>query len=378
MNLIKKVLLGMLCTIILVTAHAQPTDNVVAYYPFSGNANDVSGNGNSAIVSNATLTSDHLGKANAAYSYNGANSMIYLPNNLLPGNTAFAISFWFKFSGTVLRPADYGEQLIDFRGQYNFNICYEQYNHPSYPKSVCFNMVNSSANISCLSPNNSIQDITWNHVVASYGNNTMQLYLNGNLVDTKSQTPPAAASGYNNAIGKDYNMSKDRLWFNGIIDELIIYKRSLTAAEITALYNKQLVQSDLPELYGPISFSYDKGGNRTSRNIISLKKALVINTRPDSAQYASLVNDSLKYTDLNQQVKIYPNPTKGQLQTELSGFDFTQKSGIYVYGPTGTLLLQIAPAKPSDVIDLSAYPSGIYIMRIIIGDKVSEWKIVKE
>ena len=88
--------------------------------------------------------------------------------------------------------------------------------------------------------------------------------------------------------------------------------------------------------------------------------------------------DSLKYTDLDQKVKIFPNPTKGQLQTELSGFDFTKKTGIYVYSPTGSLIIQKVPASPSDMIDLSSYPAGIYIMRIIIGDKVSEWKILKE
>jgi hypothetical protein len=378
MSVIKKILSGLVvCTTLLATANTQPTDNVVAYYPFNANADDVSGNGESGTVSSATLTVDRLDKASAAYLYNGTNALIYIPSDLLPGNTAFAVSFWFKFNGTVLRPADYGEQLIDFRGQYNFNISYLQNNHPSYPKSVAFNVANSASNTICISASSSIEDNTWYHVVASYGDNTSQLYLNGKLVDAKSQTPPAVVTGYNNTIGKDYNMNRDRLWFNGIIDEVIVYKRALTASEVLAIYNKQKVQSDLPELYGPVSFNYDNAGNRTSRNIISLKKTITANTR-DSSDYASTKENSQEYTDLDQEIKIYPNPTKGQLQTDLRGFDFTQKNGIYVYSQAGVLLQQKVPASSSNVIELSGYPSGIYIMRIILGDKVSEWKIIKE
>lgn len=217
---------------------AQPTDNVIAYYPFNGSANDVTVNKKHGTATRVTLTSDRLGKPNAAYSYNGTNSLIYLPNSLFPNNTAFSVSLWFKFSGTALRPADYGEVLIDFRGQYNFSISYQQYNHPSCPKAVAFNIANSAASINCVTPSYSILDAAWYHVVATYANNTMQIYLNGVLMDTKTNTPPNEVCCYNNAIGKDYNMSRDRAWFNGIIDEVILYKRGLSASEVLALYNR--------------------------------------------------------------------------------------------------------------------------------------------
>ena len=47
---------------------------LVAYYPFNGNANDASGNGNNAIFNNATLAADRLGNANSAYSFNGIDN----------------------------------------------------------------------------------------------------------------------------------------------------------------------------------------------------------------------------------------------------------------------------------------------------------------
>jgi hypothetical protein len=53
---------------------------LVAYYPFNGDANDASGNGNNAIFNNATLTSDHLGNLNSAYYFNGVDNYIRIPN----------------------------------------------------------------------------------------------------------------------------------------------------------------------------------------------------------------------------------------------------------------------------------------------------------
>jgi len=46
-------------------------DGLVAYYPFNGNANDESGNGNNGTVYGATLTTDRFGNTNKAYSFDG-------------------------------------------------------------------------------------------------------------------------------------------------------------------------------------------------------------------------------------------------------------------------------------------------------------------
>ncbi len=59
------------------------TNGLVAYFPFSGNANDSSGNGNNGAPSNATLTADRFGNANSAYQFNGTNARIILPDTFL-------------------------------------------------------------------------------------------------------------------------------------------------------------------------------------------------------------------------------------------------------------------------------------------------------
>lgn len=45
-----------------------PTNGLVAYYPFNGNANDESGNGHNGSVTGATLITDRLGQASSAFS----------------------------------------------------------------------------------------------------------------------------------------------------------------------------------------------------------------------------------------------------------------------------------------------------------------------
>ena len=54
---------------------------LVAWYPFNGNANDSSGNGNNGTVSGATLTTDRFGNPGKAYSFNGTNAYISVPNS---------------------------------------------------------------------------------------------------------------------------------------------------------------------------------------------------------------------------------------------------------------------------------------------------------
>ena len=70
----------------LLNINAQiPTTGLVAYYPFNGNANDESGNGNDGIVQGATLTADKFSNQESAYQFDGENDYIELPLSLISG-----------------------------------------------------------------------------------------------------------------------------------------------------------------------------------------------------------------------------------------------------------------------------------------------------
>jgi hypothetical protein len=73
---------------------------LVAYYPFNGNANDESGNGNHATVVGASLSTDRKGTSNSAYSFNGSGNYIQVPGNrFMDNNSKITISAWYKFEG---------------------------------------------------------------------------------------------------------------------------------------------------------------------------------------------------------------------------------------------------------------------------------------
>ena len=60
---------------VLYTTNNLPTDGLVGWWPFNGNANDESGNGNNGTVNGASLTTDRNGSLNSAYSFNGVSSI---------------------------------------------------------------------------------------------------------------------------------------------------------------------------------------------------------------------------------------------------------------------------------------------------------------
>ena len=53
-----------------------PTDGLVAYYPFNGNANDESGNGNNGTIDGASLTVDRFSNTNSAFKFDGIDNSI--------------------------------------------------------------------------------------------------------------------------------------------------------------------------------------------------------------------------------------------------------------------------------------------------------------
>src|SRR5437667_147551 len=85
----------------VVCAQAQDslTNGLVAYYPFSGNANDMSGNGNHGTVIGAILAADRFGNPNSAYAFDGVSSLITVPDSLsLRISNDITVTCWLNFS----------------------------------------------------------------------------------------------------------------------------------------------------------------------------------------------------------------------------------------------------------------------------------------
>jgi hypothetical protein len=231
----KKTILVIFLLFYFVSGFAQiPTAGLVACYPFNGNANDNSGNGNNGTVMGAVLATDRFNRTNNAYSFNGSNAYISLPvTNLLLSNFTWAA--WVKVnvipsSGSASRiisigtnsGMNQGEQNLSLFNNYYFN--WRGFGYSGNNSNTCYTNTLPTLNV-------------WYHVAVTRSNSLASLYINGQLVITASSSSAAyyGTSGTRRAhIGAHLGFPQ---YFNGIIDDIHIYNRALSAAEVLALYN---------------------------------------------------------------------------------------------------------------------------------------------
>jgi hypothetical protein len=227
-----------------VAPNSLPTSGLVAYYPFSGNANDESGNGNNGTDSGLTLTTDRFGHQNSAYTFGGG--YVKLSTCPLPADTNtpvdFTISAWVNTSTST---AQYGQSIFTqctldpIWGYDNVGIALLANN------SVVYTVYPPSSGD--LASTVQVQPNKWTHVVVIRNNKYRATYINNVLAGADSSAETYTASGgYSNQ--PDYNVveafigkinSGNNGWnFTGQLDDIRIYNRVLTSTEIASLYHE--------------------------------------------------------------------------------------------------------------------------------------------
>jgi Putative Ig domain. len=233
-------------TVVSISFAQIPSNGLVAYFPFNGNANDASGNLNNGIVSGASLTTDRFGVANKAYSFNGQNNFISVPNSaslLLPGS--FTISLFFKYSGAGTSGKNYWTILNKNQtggGNYDpFHIFVEAINDASMkPGQIGIRFADGIIGHERLFESKSlVNDGSWHHIAFAYDSiaYTYKFYVDNNLDSTMN-----VGSGWhpttNDAPLTLGNWSAYDSYFNGSLDDIRIYNRALSQSEISFLYTE--------------------------------------------------------------------------------------------------------------------------------------------
>ncbi len=225
------------------------TDGLVGYWPFCGNANDESGNGNNGTVNGATLTADRNGNANSAYSFNGISDFITVPHapELDMRNQSLTIGFWKKTNIYSNQPAElvwYGD-MEGGRDPYYMATQSDQI----YLGRYAGNGLNPSDYRGIASQ----QSLGWEYITGTFdiNNNRYRLYKNGvMLVDSVfnlSSIINYSTSGYNLMFGGlGPNTGGWGQFFNGNLDDIAIYNRLLTSQEIQELYQGALAENPNP------------------------------------------------------------------------------------------------------------------------------------
>lgn len=231
----KKILLTPLIALCCMYAAAQPTAGLVAYFPMNGNFTDAGPYGIVTTVNGATPTTNVTGTANAAMNFlNPSSTVPQFGTHAINSNVNFGVAQDF----TIVFTAYANSPFVHTGGFYDNGINTSGpgvwfWNSSGFPQ-VQFNFRNGSVGTT----NGAFPLGAWKHVCAVRSGGSLLIYINGVLnvtgaagTGTPSYPLPArfGTMYYSGFSPPEYN------GLNGKIDELRIYNRALTAAEILGM-----------------------------------------------------------------------------------------------------------------------------------------------
>lgn len=207
---------------------------LVAHYPFNGNANDESGNGYDGTLIGATLMTNRFGKVGSACYFDGVNDRIDLPSAVLnfERTNLFSHSFWIKTDdvdgGNIIAKMQSssiarGVNVVLANGLLRVQL-------------ISYNAINNKIQVEGTTP---LSDDEWHHVVVTYDGSSSAsgviIYIDG-YPETKTVVRDSLTGTIINSTTPTIGSRNSGYYYNGGIDDVRIYNRALSVAEVAALY----------------------------------------------------------------------------------------------------------------------------------------------
>lgn len=239
------------------------TDGLVALYPFNGNADDETPNANNGTPINAVLTTDRFGQAAKAYEFNGATAYVSAPNRsylTFPNGGDFTMSVWAAFENLPTQWPDSFTALMAMDNgpgaKPKWIFPYGELAMPNPPgyggrHYVHFNTSGSTAHegywLACkeYGPNLGI----WHNYLVTKAGTTYTLYIDGipatgttnyyvsgsGVQQSDVTGPSSIISGITAPLTIGWAEGSGT-YFSGKLDDIRIYNRALSGAEVHQLY----------------------------------------------------------------------------------------------------------------------------------------------
>ncbi|MEO6541713.1 MAG: LamG-like jellyroll fold domain-containing protein [Ferruginibacter sp.] len=418
----KHLLFSALIIFCTISVTAQTTVGLIGYWRFSGNYTNTGTASATASGVNTSFTIGFGNVPNAAVQFQG-NTGSYINfidngNFDFAGTNNFTVAFSFFFngsstSGLVDNCLNYGGWGVwiwsTVSGTWNLQFNYKN------------NSVGSAA-----ATNFSIG--SWHHATAVRNNGTISLYVDGifRLSATEGTTAPtypinmqAGAMCYGGYTPPRYNP------FGGKIDELRIYNRALTAAEIlivagvalpvkltsfTAVNNNNNIKLQWQTEYEQNSSHYniqrstdginftDIGRVTASGNSNTTLAYSYTDPLPGTLQNAAVVFYRLQSVDIDgqfayspvvamhlnkkdMQLLVFPNPVKDVLQVQTPG-NWKGRATMVISDVSGRQLykkdIELQQGSNSIPVNISLFSAGIYNVQLINGSERLTKQFIKE
>jgi len=207
--------------------HNDGETDLVAYYPFEGSADDVSGNGyDGSITNQGTYVG---GRSGQAVSFDGTEGYVNVADaDGLDSFSSLTVSAWFRLDGGGAGPAN---TLVRKNGAYLLQrtsgdyISFAVWDGGLADWKAVRTRVFDASDYG-----------TWHHVSGVFDSDesTYTLYLDGVEVDTATTTATTVASS---SSPLTVGGLEDQYSLDGALDDVRIYSRALSASEVQALYD---------------------------------------------------------------------------------------------------------------------------------------------
>ncbi len=307
-----------------------PTNGLVGWWPFNGNANDESGNGNNGTVNGATLTTDRFGNANKAYSFNG-NGSISSTNSLtaIENIEQLTISVWFEKNiwslggeqGRLISYEEFGTWSPGYYPAHGTAIQLQNANSFSQGKTLQLDLrngVNSSA------AGFRVDTLTiWHNVIMVFDNSgidqnsQLKMYIDGVLfsIEHLTTTYPNTTHSVNSQLVFGHFNNIDPIFgFGGLLDDIGIWNRALTECEILDLYNTQLGTSSTVNETACENYTWN--GTTYSQSGQYNYQTLNANGCDSTATLNLTINQPSSSTQTETALDSYTWPVNGQTYTQ--------------------------------------------------------------
>ena len=215
----------------VLNAQAAPVGLVAAYGFNEGSGvavTDASGNSNTGAVSGATWTTS--GRYDSALSFNGSNNRVDINDaNSLDLTTGMTLEAW-------VYPASVSGWRTVILKEVSGGLTYALYASDNASRPAVY--INTGGSDIFVSGTASLSLNTWTHLAATYDGSTLRLFVNGTQVGSR------AASGSIRVSTNPLRIGGNTIWgeyFNGRIDEVRVYSRALSQAEIQTDMNTAVI-----------------------------------------------------------------------------------------------------------------------------------------
>jgi hypothetical protein len=304
-----------------------PTNGLVGWWPFNGNANDESGNGNNGTVNGAILNTDRFGNLNKAYSFDGNSLISVNSTQSLSLQNQFTISLWVIRNNPNLMGFISKQRAPQGLGSY----------HISGDASITGVGINNDpggcagCNIGSVGP--SVTYNLWHNYIGLWDGIRLKFYDNGNLIQDVNGVLDNGNTLLNANLPLEFGRFFTSDYLDGKLDDIGIWNRALTQQEITDLYN------------GNICYQ-----------TITVTDTLLIN----------MGITGFNPVTYNNTIKIFPNPTNDHITINYGNFASLNGYQIKIENSLGQQVFQTNITQQSDYLNLTTWGgNGLYFVRII-------------